>query len=221
MNLLFIGNSYTFFHDLPGIFRTLARDSGIDIQVDSVTRGGWFLHKYLDVENEHSAKLQELVAQNHYDLCVLQEQSLAPAVAYTTFHDGAARLKAYLEPAVDRFVLYATWGRKEGHPALAQHNLTPDSMMEALEKSYCRAGKELGASVAPVGRNFAKIRNALPALDLYDPDLTHPSYAGSCVAALTLYMRIFGVLPKNTQSLQLTQQQIDTMLEVVANQKNL
>lgn len=221
MKVLFIGNSYTFYNDLPAIFCTLARDSGMDVQVDSVTRGGWFLHKYLDVENEHSAKLRALVAENHYDLCVLQEQSLAPAIGYDIFRDGATRLKAYLAPAVDRFILYATWGRKEGHAALEQHNLTTESMMEALEEAYCRLGSEIGAAVAPVGRNFARIREKMPELELYDRDLTHPSYAGSCVAALTLYRRIFGMLPADVSSLQLSKRELDAVLEVVANQKDL
>ena len=221
MRILFIGNSYTYFNDLPRIFEKLARYSGVDVTVDSVTRGGWYLHKYLDVENEHAAKLRELAAQHHYDICVLQEQSLAPAIGFPVFQDGVMRITQFLSSAADRFVLYATWGRKEGHPALAEHGLTPVSMMEALEESYCRVGAQIGAAVALVGRNFASIRQALPELELYDPDRTHPSYAGSCIAALTLYRRIFGVLPEQTGSLQLDKAELDTILEIVANQKML
>ena len=92
MRILFIGNSYTYFNDLPRIFEKLARYSGVDVTVDSVTRGGWYLHKYLDVENEHAAKLRELASQHRYDICVLQEQSMAPAIGFPVFLDGVMRI---------------------------------------------------------------------------------------------------------------------------------
>lgn len=221
MRILFIGNSYTYYNDLPHIFEKLALDSALDVTVDSVTRGGWFLHKYLDVENEHAAKLRELVSRQHYDVCVLQEQSLAPAIGFPVFQDGVMRITQFLSSAADRFVLYATWGRKEGHPALAEHGLSTVSMMEALEESYCRIGGRIGADVALVGRNFASVQKALPDLELYDPDRTHPSYAGSCVAALTLYRCIFGGLPTDTGSLRLDKADLEAILELVANQRKL
>ena len=42
---------------------------------------------------------------------------------------------------------------------------------------------------------------------LYDPDMTHPSYAGSCLAALTHYYTLFGEYPENVDCLQLPEYQ--------------
>ena len=35
-----------------------------------------------------------------------------------------------------------------------------------------------------------------PEIGLYDPDKSHPSYAGSCVAALCHYKTVFGEMPR-------------------------
>ena len=40
LNILFIGNSYTYFSDLPTLFSSLCAANGQDVRVDSVTCGG-------------------------------------------------------------------------------------------------------------------------------------------------------------------------------------
>ena len=40
MNILFIGNSYTYFSDLHDLFSSLCAANGQDVRVDSVTCGG-------------------------------------------------------------------------------------------------------------------------------------------------------------------------------------
>ena len=39
MNILFIGNSYTYYNDMPAIFQALARDNGKDVNTYAVTKG--------------------------------------------------------------------------------------------------------------------------------------------------------------------------------------
>ena len=40
MNILFIGNSYTYFSDLPVLFSSLCAANGHKVRVDSVICGG-------------------------------------------------------------------------------------------------------------------------------------------------------------------------------------
>ena len=42
-NVLFIGNSYTYYHDLPNLLQGLAESAGKDFFQDSHTEGGWTL----------------------------------------------------------------------------------------------------------------------------------------------------------------------------------
>ena len=40
MRTLFIGNSHTYFNDMPKIFADICRKNGIDMQVTMLTQGG-------------------------------------------------------------------------------------------------------------------------------------------------------------------------------------
>jgi hypothetical protein len=66
-----------------------------------------------------------------------------------------------------------------------------------------------------VGKSFFEIRKAYPEIELYDPDLSHPSYAGSCVAALALYKKLVGNLPINVASLNLQAADAAHLCEVI------
>ena len=51
--ILFIGNSYTYFHDMPTeIFAPLAREDGEPVLVSSVTRGGVQLLQFTDPDGD-------------------------------------------------------------------------------------------------------------------------------------------------------------------------
>jgi hypothetical protein len=51
--ILFIGNSYTYFNDMPAaIFAPLAQEQGTPFAVTAVTRGGYYLSQFADPENE-------------------------------------------------------------------------------------------------------------------------------------------------------------------------
>ena len=51
------------------------------------------------------------------------------------------------------------------------------------------------ASVSPVGAVWKQVRDSLPALELYSPDESHPSVAGTYVAACTFYAAIWRKSP--------------------------
>ena len=211
MKILFIGNSYTYFSDMPQLLEQLMRENGIDVTIHSVTKGGRKLFENLQQNDENSEKITELVDENLYDILFLQEQSYLPAVNYEVFEDGARRLKEKV--LAKQTILYATWGRKEGCPLLTEKGWTNESMTAALKDAYDRAGAAIGARVSHVGLCFARVREIAPELELYHPDMSHPSYTGSCVAALCHYKMITGTLPKNTACLKTDG--IDAILKAV------
>jgi hypothetical protein len=66
-----------------------------------------------------------------------------------------------------------------------------------------------------VGLCFAKAVETTPEIDLYDPDKSHPSYAGSCVAALCHYKTVFGEMPADLSALKLDREAVDKLVAVV------
>ena len=220
MNILFIGNSYTYFFDLPTLFADLCRANGHDVRVDSVTAGGRELHECLDetYEKLHSTdglavRIGELLGEVKYDVLILQEQSCLPFHNRELFLKGARGLSAIV--GADRTVFYATWGRMDGSEDLDYFGWTRESMTKGLYDSYCKAAELVHGELSPVGLCFAKAVETTPEIDLYDPDKSHPSYAGSCVAALCHYKTVFGEMPSDLSVLKLEADMVTKLVAVV------
>lgn len=208
--ILFVGNSYTYFHDMPErIFAPMAKDAGLDVEVQAVTHGGYKLCWYADPENPEGKRLRSVVEGRHYDYIVLQDHSLSTIVNPGDFFGGLRALKELLQPHTDSFVLYATWGRKPGSKTLEDNGWTNSGMTQGLREAYSRAAEQLDAEVSNVGLCFYRVLSGHPEIELYNPDLSHPSYAGSCLAALCHYHTLFGEFPTNTGSLQLTNGEVE------------
>ena len=208
MNVLFIGNSYTYFFDLPALFADLCRQNGRTVHVDAVTAGGRKLHECLDETHEKlhptdglAVRIAELLGEVKYDVLILQEQSCLPYHNAELFLAGAKGLSAIV--GAGRTVLYATWGRMDGSGDLDYFGWTRESMTKGLFDAYCRAAELVQGAVSPVGLCFATAVETTPEIDLYDPDKSHPSYAGSCVAALCHYKTVFGEMPSDLSTLKL------------------
>ncbi len=198
MKVLFIGNSYTFFNDLPKTFAALATECGKACEVLSVTKGGRHLYENL-LPNETTEELERVIAQNDFDLLVLQEQSFFALVDEERFISSAGELIRKINPR--RTVLYCTWGRQCGAPLLDERGWTSEGMTDMLYKAYGRCAEANSADLCPVGLCFGDITQSSGAIDLYNPDKSHPSRLGTCLSAVAHYATVFGELPATAVSL--------------------
>lgn len=214
MKILFIGNSYTYYNEMPQLLERLARANGKELTVFAVTKGGRKLHQHLDVDDEYSRPLADLSdGRHHFHRVFLQEQSFLPLVDFELFADGVRRLAERLRPVTDGFILYQTWGRHDDHPLLAEQGWTHEGMTEGLAEAYQKMAEELGATVSPVGRAFTRVYRAHPEVDLYAKDLFHPSYIGSCLAALTHYQTLFSEKPEDFSALDLPREILKILMK--------
>jgi len=220
MNVLFLGNSYTYYNDLPELFRTLCAENGKNIQVFSVTAPGRRLEENLS-QDQHALQLDTLLQERHYDLCILQEQSVLPMVYFDAYLNALTQLRKRMEHHVDQFLLYATWGRKEGEQFLQENHLNNPQMTAMLYSAFSSVSKLTGIPLSPVGLHFHDLYASDQGPDLYDPDKTHPSYAGSCLAALVHYKAVFGDLPAHTDCFSLSPENQQTLLESAAKDLTL
>ena len=213
MKILFIGNSYIYYNDMPAMFAALATENGKSVEVDEVTRGGRKLYENLAEGDENNAKIRALVKEKSYDVLILQEQSYFALIDYAEFERGVRELIELV--GAKRVVLYATWGRKTGCDLLPKYGWSSAEMGEKLFAAYSSAAKVCGAEVSPVGLCFNKI-NADGGLELYNPDLSHPSKAGTALGVLCHYKRIFGEMPESYESLGLEADEARIIIDTVA-----
>lgn len=193
MNILMIGNSFTFYFDVPKILESACRSAGKDVCVDSVTKGGWTLLQHADPNDECGKVLEEKLRSGVlYDVVILQEQSSRPFEDYPKFLEGCEaltkKLRAY-NPST-RVILYETWGYGDDFSYLTGRGWKSETMYEKLRASYADAAKTVGAEVSHVGEGLLKLYRETK-IDPYWTDRKHQSYAGSYLSALTHALRIF------------------------------
>ena len=193
-SILFVGNSYTFYHDMPQcIFAPMAAEAGYEMDVRSVTCGGYKLEWYADQENAEGKRLREVIADRHFDCIVLQDHSLSTITDPAGFFSGIRAVKTLLEEHTDRFVLYSTWARKPGCPTLDEIGMTPREMTRHIAEHYDEAARRFRMEVAHVGRAFEAYSLEHPEAELYFEDLHHSSALGSTIAAETILSTVTGL----------------------------
>lgn len=200
-SILFIGNSYTYYNEMPEVlFAGIAEDAGYKFTVKSLTKGGWDLVRSGSADDELGALVDAELKNTKYDYVVLQEQSTNPALDRGKFYDGARLVYEKVKANGATPVLYSTWGRKTGHYVLDDNGLTNETMTWQIAAAYEALGEELQVDVAHVGLAFFDVYTQdIKGLDIYAEDLTHPSYRGSYLAALTIFGEITGVDPTTVE----------------------
>lgn len=192
--VLFIGNSFTFYYDIPYLLESMARYAGRQLHADTATIGGEYLEHASDPDTDFGKLvLSKLSDGTRYDRIILQEQSSRPVIDKPAFFDSLARLLPVLrthQPDAE-ILLYQTWGYGDGYrwdvlPVPLDH----ESMTCALRNSYREAGVRFGLPVIPVGDAVSRAYRESD-VSPFGPDEKHTSYAGSLLSAMTHYFTLF------------------------------
>ena len=186
VRVLFIGNSYTYFNNLPELLTKLAQYGAQGpVETGMVAPGGLRL-------KDHWEKGDALKAlhDSKWDYVVLQDQSTLGVDFYLegklhvtsdeVFRPFAEKWSAEISKQGAVPLYYLTWARKA----------TPEDQA-ALNYAYVTTARKTGSRIAPVGVAWEMARHNYPSIDLYYKDGSHPSAAGSYLAACTFYATIF------------------------------
>ncbi len=189
LNVLFIGNSHTFFNDLPSIFRNIAKADGRDLCVRSILCGGHTLEQDVDPSDDYGRQVYELLPDNSFDFVILQENSdeLNNDSYYPERFERAVRiLNEMIRRSGAQPILYSTWGNR------LDKNQIDKVKTHKLAIRNKTVGEKLDVPVAYAGFGFEKIySNPDNVMNLHYKDNHHPSESGSYLAAMTIYQTMF------------------------------
>lgn len=182
LKVLFIGNSYTYYNELPKLVQNLARTAqeARKFETEMVTVGGATLEQLWQ-----QGKAVSKIKNGKWDYVVLQEQSTLPITNPKLMYEYARLFNEEIKKINAQTVFYLTWARQN----------RPETQ-QALNDSYMTIAQELKAIVAPVGIVWQKIQEQNQNLMLYELDNSHPSPIGSYVAACVFYATIYGKSPE-------------------------
>jgi hypothetical protein len=180
LKILFIGNSFTARNDLPGMITRLAASVGKSVEHRLIFAGGASLRAHWN-----SGAARQAIAEGGYDYVVLQEQSTLPIKNAKRMHENVRLFDELITAAGSKTVLYLTWARANA----------PESQ-QTITEAYMSIGKESGATVVPVGVAWERFLRDHSTPVLHDRDQSHPSVAGSYLAACVFLAALFKGRPR-------------------------
>ena len=184
VRMLFIGNSFTTKNNLPTLLSGIAlAGMGINIESKVISAGGASLRRHWN------AGAASAITGEKWDHGVFQEQSTLPVKNSNRFHENVREFVPVMRESGAKMVLFMTWARKK----------EPENQT-LLTDSYNQIGKELEASVVPVGTAWQKLLAKHDKPVLHAEDGSHPTIAGSYLAACTFYATLFGGDPTKIET---------------------
>ena len=184
MKVLFVGNSYTFYNDVPAQVAALAAADGQTIETEYVARGGADLEAHATETGAF-----ERVADPSFTHVVLQEKSTGTLHDADDYHRNVQRLGERVRGQV---LLYETWARQTGSAVYrwGWSGRSPVVMRRRVRRELEKAASDLDAEIVPVGTAWERAFERYPDLVLHDTDGHHASPAGSHLAACTFFAHL-------------------------------
>jgi PKD repeat protein len=197
LSVLFLGNSYSSYNNLPQLVQSLSSSAGKTLIIDSNMPGGLSMSGHAN-----NATTFSKISQGNWDYVILQEQSQMPTIdfyRYNEMYPAMTDLKSLIEQynPCAKIITYMTWGRRYGgqqcgpgatycSPVFVDFN----HMQDSLTSAYLEISEQLNIQCAPVGVTWQNILNDTT-LILHSNDNSHPTIDGSYVAALSIYSSIW------------------------------
>jgi len=177
-SILMVGNSLTYFNDMPRMLRQLVQQYVGPARVSTVAGPNMGLE-----DHWRAGLVFDSLRNSRWDVVTVQQGPSAT--------EGRPSLLRYSRMLSDSIraagavpALYMVWpsqAREFDFPGVAQ--------------SYRMAAREVGGLLVPVGEAWSLVREADTSIPLYGPDRFHPSPAASYLAAVMMMHRITGFDP--------------------------
>lgn len=190
--VLFIGNSYTYVNDLPSTFAALAAAGGHGVETAMLATGGATL-----AQHAADPATKTTLAAGRWNVVVLQDQSQIPAVEAsrdTELYPASAQLVGIIRAEGAQPLFFITWGHRDGWPEAGLNGYA--AMQGALDDGYRVAATAEHVGIAPVGDAWAAAMSGRATADLWQADGSHPTTAGTYLAACVFYAAIFHQSPE-------------------------
>lgn len=181
LNILFIGNSYTYANNLDIALKNLALSAKPQIKLNTkrFVKGGATLERHYNDPNTLN-----LIRKGKWDHIILQEQSLRPVTDPNKFYTYAVKLDSEIQKTAAKTVFFMTWARQK-----------KPEMIVPLSAAYTKIANQLNEQAAPVGLAWDLSLKRKPKLVLHSKDGSHPNKCGTYLAACVFYATLTGQSP--------------------------
>ena len=170
LQILFVGNSYTYFSNIPQIVSIISDSTKIKLITSKSTAGGARLSDHW--KHEKDLKTRDIIKNGNFDIVVLQEQSMGTIEQPDSFLIYSKKFSDYIKKYGAKPYFYSTWAQKK-----------VPQLQEVIGKVYSQAVLENEAGIVNVGEAWSLAQKLRPNIELYLSDGSHPSPLGAFLTA--------------------------------------
>jgi len=202
IKILFVGDSLTYYNDMPMIFDAMAKSEQKNVYVDSITKGGYAILK-MQEDSEFWSAVEQKIHSQKWDIIVYQ-----PGRNYTVMPEyfpdapqdefkAAERMVKLIKKVGALPLQYSTFGVNKGSVTRNAFTkvMTRREHTDLVTEYNAGVADKLGVTAVYSGKVLNLAAEKYPEINLYHTDKIHPSYAGSFVVASCFYTVIFGEAP--------------------------
>lgn len=188
-NILFIGNSLTYYNSQPQLFWNMATASGKKLFVDQATIPGAQLQDHLK-----SDFTREKIKSQKWHLVILQEAN--DAIAFVEKHGEIENCLLQIKTMIlencseTKIAYFLPWSLPLGYQKGAE-SYNFETFQTMLRDGTVAMCQKIDMITAPVGWAWYRVITQRPDLQLYDRDGSHPSFLGSYLGACVYYVMVF------------------------------
>lgn len=186
ISILFIGNSFSYYHCLPKLIARFAKDAhSAAVTVDGVFRSGATLKMLWEEKNTlrkiRSRQWDHIVLQERGRLGGIIKDGIVHVGDPKEFFSYAAKFNAMARENKSKVVLYCP-------PPFVGPKFFDD--VRKLDAAYTKAGRAMHAPVIHSGTAFAAAIKKQPQTKLIERDGQHPNSLGTYLIAALFYRKL-------------------------------
>ncbi len=152
-------------------------------EVVAHTRGGARLAEQLNPATKLGNKTLKALHDEKWDYVIVQEMSNGPITSKEKFMTNLSKLCGLIRKNGATPVLFATWAYEKNGKQLKKFGMEYEDMICSMKETFRETVKRTSCLLADVTTAFEQQAETVK---LYAPDGSHPSEAGSKLAARTI-----------------------------------
>ncbi|MGG8497069.1 SGNH/GDSL hydrolase family protein [Tenacibaculum sp. TC6] len=175
ISILFIGNSLTYYNDLPKLVAKEAKKKGIKIRTKTVA-----YPNYAIVDHWNGGTVQKLIASKAYKYVIIQQGPSSQNEGRQMLIEAGKKYRQLCHKNGATLCYFMVW------PSLTYY-----ATFDGVIKNYTDAARLNEAILLPVGKAWKNYFDTTNTFDYYGKDGFHPSLKGSKAAANSIVKHLF------------------------------
>lgn len=173
IRVLFVGNSFTYFFNLPQVVTAMAKSQGVEIITRQSTVGGSNLEQHW--KEQKGTRTRKLLDSLEWDYVVLNNHSLSTIETPDDFMEYGEKFVKLIRSKGAEPIFMQTWAYKSN-----------PMIIDSIVEGYKQLTDKIKTLFVPCGELFKQARYWRPDLELFHDD-KHPSSNGTYLLGLAFY----------------------------------